>query len=57
MDKCCGLNSLLSRSEGAKAYFLSLPDYVQDTIRQRAGRITSEDMLRRYAENLLAGDK
>ncbi len=57
MEKYSGLNALLSQNSQAKAYFLSLPDYVQGMIQQRTDRIDSEDTLRRYAENLLAGDK
>ena len=57
MDKYQGLNALLSQNSHAKAYFLSLPDYVQGMIQQRTDRIDSEDTLRRYAENPLAGDK
>ncbi len=56
-DHCRGLNDLLSRNAQAKSYFMSLPDYVQGMIQQRNDRITSEDTLHRYAENLLAGDK
>lgn len=52
-----GLQGLLSESASAKEYFLSLPEYVQGMIQQRSTSIQSEDELRRYAENLLEGDK
>jgi len=52
-----GLQDLLGSSDSAKSYFLSLPDYVQGMIQQRSQSILSEDELRRYAENLLEGDK
>lgn len=57
MDKYNGLNDLLSQNSHAKAYFMSLPDYVQGMIQQRVDRVDSEDTLRRYAENLMQGDK
>ncbi len=57
MEHYAGLNDLLSQNRQAKDYFLSLPDYIQGMIQQRTDRIHSEDTLRRYAENLLAGDK
>ena len=57
MDKYNGLNDLLSQNPHANAYFMSLPDYVQGMIQQRVDRVDSEDTLRRYAENLMQGDK
>lgn len=52
-----GLNGLLKKSGEANAYFASLPGYVQDMVQQRRQNIKSEDELRRYAENILQGDK
>lgn len=51
------LTELLGVDAQANAYFSSLPAYIQETIRQRDGRIQTADALHRYAENLLAGDK
>lgn len=34
-------------------YFSSLPVYVQETIKQSAPKITNEDELRKFAENLM----
>ena len=47
-----------SAAEDAQAaqYFASLPDYVQETMRERSGRINSLLSLRDYAENLTRGD-
>lgn len=52
-----GLNDLISKNDQAKSYFISLPDYVQGMIRQRSGNVHNMDELKRYAENLLAGDR
>ncbi len=49
MEKYSGLNALLSQNSQAKAYFLSLPDYVQGMIQQRTDRIYSAHPLRRFA--------
>ena len=49
-----GLGELLSRSESAKSYFLSLPDYVQGMLQQRSDSVHTEQELRRSAETLLA---
>lgn len=57
MQNYRNLNDLLSRNERAKSYFLSLPDYVQGMIAQRTSNVTTYDALRRYAENILEGDK
>ena len=38
-------------------YFSSLPVYVQESICERAGKIHNAETLRRYADNLLSGDK
>ena len=47
------LNQILGESRACEQFFASLPDYVQETIRERADSIHSENDLRRYAENLL----
>lgn len=52
-----GLTELISQDAQARAYFMSLPDYVQGMIQQRCGNVHSIDELHRYAENLMAGDK
>lgn len=51
------LNDLLAESSSAKSYFMSLPDYIQGMIQQRSDNVHNVDELRRYAENLLQGDK
>ncbi len=52
-----GLTDLLSKNSQAKAYYMSLPDYVQGMLQQRNDNIQTADILHRYAENLMAGDK
>lgn len=52
-----GLTELISQDAQARAYFMSLPDYVQGMIQQRNDNVRTADTLHRYAENLLAGDK
>ena len=54
--KYSGLNSLLKDNATANQYFYTLPDYVQETIKERSDSINSERSLRDYAENLLRGD-
>jgi hypothetical protein len=56
-QKYNGLDDLLARNKQAGDLFESLPSYVQDMIRQRKENITSVDVLSRYAENLVQGDK
>jgi len=56
-EKFNGLSDLISQNSRAKAYFMSLPDYVQGMIQQRNDNVQSEDTLHRYAENLMQGDK
>lgn len=51
------LNELLSSNQNAGNFFNSLPDYVQEMIRQRSNNIKSEHQLRMYAENIVQGDK
>lgn len=52
-----GLDGLLRASGEANAYFSSLPRYVQEMVMERRHSIQSEDELRRYAENIVQGDK
>lgn len=56
-QKYADLGELLNQDAEAKAYYMSLPDYVQGMILQRSDRVQTADTLHRYAENLLAGDK
>ena len=37
-------------------YFASLPMYVQETIKQSAVKITTENELRKFAENLMGSN-
>ena len=37
-------------------YFASLPMYVQETIKQNAVKITTENELRKFAENLMGSN-
>ena len=55
-QKYSDLNALLAADAAAAAYFSDLPDYVQETMRERAGHINSCSSLRDYAENLTRGD-
>lgn len=50
------LNQLLQSEPQAKAYFNTLPDYVQSQIATRPGNVNSFESLRNYAENLTRGD-
>lgn len=50
------LYTLMEQDTTAKAYFSSLPDYVQEQISTRAGHVNSMESLQDYAENLLRGD-
>lgn len=50
------LDQMLCDDPQAGALFDSLPDYVQDSIRQRGGNVRSLDELQAYADNLLQGD-
>ena len=52
-----GLTELISQDAQARAYYMSLPDYVQVMIQQRNDNVRTADTLHRYAENLLEGDK
>lgn len=50
------LFDLIEQDGQAKQYFNTLPDYVQETLCQRAGRVNSYESLRDYAQNLTRGD-
>lgn len=54
--KYSGLDDLLKHNSQANDFFMSLPDYVQGTIRERGDRIDSEDDLHRYADNLVRNE-
>lgn len=51
-----GLYDLIDGEIGASDYFESLPDYVRETISERANNICTIEELKDYAENLLRGD-
>lgn len=55
-QKCSDLAALLRDDEEAAKYFASLPDYVQETMRERSSNINSLLSLRDYAENLTRRD-
>ncbi|MDD4796421.1 MAG: hypothetical protein PHO66_01470 [Eubacteriales bacterium] len=50
------VNQLLHQNAQAKAYYDKLPDYVQESIQQRAQGVNSFESLCHYAENLTRGD-
>ncbi len=50
------LFQLVEESPSAHSLYKSLPDYVKDSILERADNIQTEDALCRYADNLLSGD-
>lgn len=50
------LYNLIAEDREAHEYFSKLPEYVQEEIDQRAGRINSFASLRDCAENLTRGD-
>lgn len=50
------LNSLLQNDANASHFFAGLPDYVQETIQERADNIHNQNDLETYANNLLQGD-
>ena len=56
VKKSPSLDALMAAEPEAKHYFDSLPDYVRDHIRTRAGSVNSIASLQDYAENLLRGD-
>lgn len=49
----CNLTTLLQQDQNANQFFYSLPEYVQETIRERGQNIHCADDLRRYADNYL----
>ena len=49
------LNDLIQDDFAASEYFMSLPEYVKEQIRQREDHINSLESLQDYAENLLRG--
>ena len=50
------LDELLSNDKHANKYFLTLPGYVQEMIRQRSRGVNSFESLKHYVENLTKGD-
>ena len=51
-----GLTELISQDAQARAYFMSLPDYVQGMIQQRNDNVRTADTLYRHAaQNRHAG--
>jgi len=50
------LDGLLARDSRAREYFNKLPNYAQDSMRERANNIHTWPDLQTYAENLLTGD-
>jgi hypothetical protein len=51
------MNPLLNTDSAARSYFASLPDYIQDMVAERCSNVSSIHELKRYAENLMQGDK
>lgn len=56
-EKYSGLYQMMEQSREARKIFSSLPDYVQDSIVQRADNVCSVTELQNYADNLLQGDR
>jgi len=56
IQKYSGLDQMISQNERARQYFNDLPDFVRDSIRQRASNVNSFESLQDYAENLLRAD-
>ena len=56
MQKYQDLHTLLDKSPAAKSFFNTLPDYVRESICQRAYHVNSMAGLKDYAQNLLRGD-
>ena len=56
-QKYSGLDTLIQQDAEAGRYYSSLPSYVKESIRQRAGGVNSFESLRDYAENLLRTDE
>ena len=55
--KYSDLYSLIQQDAEAGRYYSSLPDYVKQSIGQRASNVNSIESLRDYAENLLRDDE
>lgn len=51
------LYSLIRQDSEANRYFCSLPNYVRESMNQRAQSINSIESLRDYAENLTRDDE
>lgn len=51
------LHTLIREDPEAGRYFRSLPNYVRESIGQRAQSVNSIQSLRNYAENLLRDDE
>jgi hypothetical protein len=47
------LDKLLSSSNSAKIFYGSLPDYVRGAVMKNSDKITDEESLRRFAENVM----
>lgn len=56
MQKYNDLRDLLGQNPAARRFFDTLPDYVQESIRERGDNIHFDRDLRGYAEKLLRGD-
>lgn len=54
--KYSDLSELLRDNEEARSFFHALPDYVQETMRERPDGINSFESMRHYADNLTRGD-
>lgn len=51
------LFQLLEKDSAACEYYYSLPDYVRESMQERAGGVNSFESLRHYADNLTQGDR
>lgn len=47
------LDRLLAASESAKIFYVSLPDYVRGAVIKNSDKITDEETLRRFADNIM----
>lgn len=56
MKEYASLYNLIEEDAEAGKYYSALPEYVRDSISQRAGNVNSFASLQDYAENLLRGD-
>lgn len=55
-QKYPNVNQLIEDDVRAKAYYDKLPNYVQESIQERAQGVNSFESLCHYAENLTQGD-